>query len=84
MKEKKDMREEKNRAMAVPETETEKDIRVCPVCGKEVERADMDFTTDCHGITFRLVCLNCWYRIMERGYDGVYYDESDEQIEPIW
>lgn len=34
----------------------EKDMRICPVCGKEVERNDMNFTRDCHGITFRLVC----------------------------
>lgn len=27
-----------------------KDIRVCPCCNKEVERQDMDFTKDCHGI----------------------------------
>lgn len=28
----------------------EKDIRICPVCNKEVERHDMNFTRDCHGI----------------------------------
>jgi hypothetical protein len=37
----------------------EKDMRICPVCGKEVERNDMNFTRDCHGITFRLVCYSC-------------------------
>ncbi len=26
-------------------------MRICPVCGKEVERNDMNFTRDCHGIT---------------------------------
>lgn len=40
--------------------EEEKDIRVCPVCGKEVERSNMLFTHDCHGITFRLVCWECY------------------------
>lgn len=60
----------------------EKDIRVCPVCGKEKERQEMDYTTDCHGITFRLVCMDCWRKIMARGYDGEYYDERDEQIDP--
>lgn len=60
----------------------EQDIRICPVCGKEYPREDMSFTRDCHGITFRLVCFNCWERIMEeKGYDGEYYDELDEQIE---
>ncbi len=62
--------------------EEEKDIRVCPVCGKEVERSDMSFTHDCHGIPFRLVCFNCWEKIMSKGYDGEYYTEADEQIEP--
>ncbi len=61
--------------------EEEKDVRVCPVCEKEVERADMNFTRDCHGITFRLVCADCYRRLMAKGYDGEYYDEADEQIE---
>lgn len=34
----------------------ERDIRTCPVCSREVDREDMYFTKDCHGITFRLVC----------------------------
>lgn len=34
-----------------------KDVRICPVCEREVERSEMDFTRDCHGIPFRLVCL---------------------------
>lgn len=56
----------------------EKDIRICPVCNKEVERNDMNFTRDCHGITFRLVCNDCWEKLMEKGYDGEYYSEADE------
>ena len=59
----------------------EKDVRICPVCEKEVERADMNFTKDCHGIAFRLACFNYYRRIMAKGYDGEYYDEGDEQIE---
>lgn len=59
----------------------EKDIRICPECQKEVERRNMCFTHDCHGITFRLVCFDCWKRIMAKGYDGQYYDELDEQID---
>ena len=59
----------------------ERDIRICKECEKEVDRHDMEFTRDCHGIRFRLVCYNCWQKIMERGYDGEYYDERDEQIE---
>lgn len=59
----------------------EKDIRICPVCGKEVERNDMRFTKDCYGITFRLVCYDCYDELMEKGYDGEYYTELDERID---
>lgn len=47
----------------------EKDIRVCPCCNKGVERQNMDFTRDCHGITFRLVCFDCYEKFMAKGYD---------------
>lgn len=57
------------------------DKRICPCCEKEVSRSDMSFTRDCHGIPFRLVCFNCWEKLMRRGYDGEYYTEEDEQIE---
>ena len=56
----------------------EKDIRMCPVCEKEVERADMDFTKDYHGITFRLICHECWRKLMAKGYDGEYYEDTDD------
>lgn len=59
----------------------EKDVRICPVCEREVERSEMDFTRDCHRIPFRLVCWDCYARLMAKGYDGEYYDELDEQIE---
>jgi hypothetical protein len=58
------------------------DIRNCPVCGEDVERHEMNFTNDCHGITFRLVCNICYETIMnEKGYDGELYDECDENLE---
>lgn len=57
------------------------DIRTCPVCGREVKRADMSFTCDCHGITFRLVCQDCWERLMAKGYDGEHYTEADECLD---
>ena len=61
------------------------DKRICPVCEKEVDRKGMAWTTDCHGITFRLVCNKCWDNIMQtKGYDGEYYTEADECIEPDW
>lgn len=42
----------------------------------------MLFTYDCHGIPFRLVCWDCYNRVMdEKGYDGEYYTEADECID---
>ena len=55
--------------------------RICPVCNKEVERGEMSFTTDCHGIPFRLVCFDCWEDLMAKGYDGQYYTEADECLD---
>lgn len=40
----------------------------------------MLFTKDCHGITYRLVCYNCYKKLMDKGYDGEYYDASDENL----
>ena len=57
------------------------DPRICPCCGKEVERSDMDFTRDCHGIPFQLVCSECYGRLMSKGYDGEYYTEADECLD---
>lgn len=59
----------------------ERKVRICPVCEKKVYQDEMQYTRDCHGITFRLVCWDCYNRLMEKGYDGEYYDETDEQIE---
>lgn len=60
------------------------DMKICPECGKEVSRADMNFTHDCHGIPFRLLCFDCYDKAMEKGYDGAYYTEADENIEGDW
>ena len=58
------------------------DLRECACCRKQVERIDMQFTHDCHGIPFRLVCLDCFDKIMDdKGYDGEYYTEADECID---
>ena len=65
----------------IENNEHEKDIRICQYCKKETDRADMLFTHDCHGITFRLVCVKCWEKLMAKGYDGEYYTDADEQIE---
>lgn len=45
------------------------------------EDADMLFTHDCHGIAFRLVCFDCYEKLMAKGYDGQYYDEADECLD---
>lgn len=55
--------------------------RTCPVCNKEVDRDEMEFTRDCHGIPFRLVCWDCYSEIMDKGYDGQYYTEADECLD---
>lgn len=57
------------------------DAHTCKNCGKDFSRNEMDFTYDCHGITYRLVCQNCWGQLMDKGYDGEYYDEFDERID---
>lgn len=54
------------------------DIRTCPVCRHPVKRSDMQFTRDCNGIPFRLVCWDCYDQLMAKGYDGEYYTEADE------
>lgn len=55
----------------------------CKKCGKEFDREEMEFTRDCHGITFRLVCFDCYEKIMWNPpfYDGEYYTEADEVID---
>lgn len=58
----------------------ENDIRTCQCCNKKIEHSDMLFTKDCHGITYRLVCYNCYKKLMDKGYDGEYYDVSDENL----
>ena len=54
---------------------------LCPVCEKTFARADMRYTRDCHGITFRLVCDRCYCKLMAKGYDGAYYTEADENLD---
>ena len=64
-----------------PEETCEADVRICPTCGKEVVRDDMLFTHDGHGIAFRLVCFDCYEKLMAKGYDGQYYNEADECLD---
>ena len=57
----------------------------CAICGGIYHRGDMIFTHDCHGIPFRLVCEHCYDNVMEeKGYDGEYYTELDENIYEEW
>ncbi len=58
-----------------------KNPKICAICGKEHDRNEMTFTHDCHGIPFRLVCFECYVKVMEeKGYDGECYTELDENI----
>lgn len=55
----------------------------CPECETEIRKRDSVQTYDCHGIPFRRVCQDCYNRIMSsRGFDGEYYTEVDECIDP--
>lgn len=55
---------------------------ICPICEKEVMSDEMWATSDCHGIFFRYVCMECYDKIMEeKGYDGEYYTELDECLD---
>ena len=53
----------------------------CAICERDFPRDEMNFTRDCHGITFRLACPACYQRAMEKGYDGEYYTEADECLD---
>ena len=54
----------------------------CPKCGKETRPFEMYGTRDYYGIPFRRVCAKCYERIMTTtGYDGVKYDERDENLD---
>jgi predicted RNA-binding Zn-ribbon protein involved in translation (DUF1610 family) len=54
----------------------------CPICGKIILRKNAIMTHDCYGIPYRLVCPDCWEKIMNgRGYDGEYYTEADEYLD---
>ncbi len=59
----------------------EDDTVECPICKKRFKRSEMQWSYDCHGITYRLLCASCLMEVYdEKGYDGEYYDESDETI----
>lgn len=55
------------------------EAQICPECEKKVTRMDMTFTRDCHGIPFRLVCWECYNKVMEKGYDGEYSGTASER-----
>lgn len=58
------------------------DLEECPICGEKVPREGMALTYDCHGIPFRHVCWECYDKICnEKGYDGEYYTELDENLD---
>lgn len=51
-------------------------FRKCECCGEDFMRVDLNFTKDCHGVPMRLCCPKCYQKAMEKGYDGVYYEEG--------
>ena len=53
----------------------------CQYCEKFVDRTEMTFTKDCHGIPYRFVCFDCYEMLMADGYDGQYYTEADECLD---
>ena len=58
------------------------EIYTCPKCGGEFSKSEMEFSKDCYGIPYRLLCHDCWDKIYdEKGYDGEYYTSADEQID---
>lgn len=60
----------------------DEDLRVCSECEKKVPRSEMSWTYDCQGIAYRLLCNECWEKAMAtNGYDGEYYNESDECLD---
>ena len=57
-------------------------MRLCPNCRRKVEREEMEWIYDCHGIPFQLVCYDCAEKMTkDNGYAGAYYSEADEQID---
>lgn len=56
--------------------------KTCACCGEDFKRSEMEFTTDCYGIPCRLVCFDCYDKLMEDGYDGrKYTDGVDEYLD---
>lgn len=57
----------------------------CPICCKTQRTYEMYQTCDCHGIPYRLVCGDCFDKIMnEKGYDGEHYTEADECLDEYY
>lgn len=54
----------------------------CPICRKEFRVANMEWSADCYGIRFRLLCPDCLNAVYaEKGFDGERYTEYDECID---
>lgn len=57
-------------------------VHECAECKRKFKRAEMTWSYDCHMIPFRLLCFDCWDKILqEKGYDGEYYTAFDECID---
>lgn len=66
------------------EPQNEEQIQ-CAICKLWYNREDLDFSRDCHGIIFRLLCFDCLEDVYSsKGYDGEYYTPFDENIDLDW
>ena len=54
----------------------------CPVCKKTVERLAMLETTDRHGLPVRSVCMECFPKVMAKGYDSavILHEVEDDPV----
>lgn len=53
------------------------EISECPGCQQTFAKYTMLWTRDCHGVVYRHMCHSCYEKAMEKGYDGVYYQEGE-------
>lgn len=76
-----DYREKIKKLLALSESSNEHEAKSALLKAKKLMAEHMLFTHDCHGIAFRLVCFDCYEKLMAKGYDGQYYDEADECLD---
>lgn len=55
--------------------------RIIEAENREDAMQNVFYGNDGIDIAFRLVCFNCYEKLMAKGYDGQYYDEADECLD---